>query len=74
MDSLLVRNESFLNSLVDCQPGPQVVLQQGLARQCEGLVVVLALTVHANVPQPNTDNVRCVTLSGGKTYSDSFSV
>ena len=63
----------FLNSLVDCQPGPQVVLQPGLARQCEGVVVVLALTVHADVPQQNRDNVHYVTLSGGKTYSDPFS-
>ena len=72
MDSLLVRNESFLNSLVVCQPGPQVVLQPG-GTQCEGVVVVLALTVHAYVPQQNRDNVHYVTLSGGKTYSDPFS-
>ena len=57
----------LLDSLVDCQPGPQVVLQLGLAGQCEGVVFLIPIL---NI---KTNNVHCVTLSGGKTYSDPFS-
>ena len=61
----------LLDTLVDCQLGFKVVLQLGLARQSEGVVIVLALAVHSDVPEQNTDNEQCA--CNIVTYSDPFS-
>ena len=43
----------LLDALVDGQLGLKIVLQLGLAGECEGVVVALALTVHPDVPASN---------------------